>query len=790
MDILTDSTQTLRNVKNRAVEGLVTRIPTAKRQTVKSLGSLRRSPLRPSTSIAQENSVQVDRVGKNGGKENIPPGYKCDSPTLERQKTTQVEKSGSVRSNVQIKTPGTGSSRPAAAQLANKPPQRIVLGDKGNAKSTTPRTSQITKNAVTTEHGRQQTPKTQKPALSKPTNCPKPSALPTVKAKKRNDEFLLTREVATPALVNSRLLHQEILITEFLNGLFEQTDGQQTSPGYAVTLRHELLYRYRDNFFALLCKRVQASLRYGALSVPRNVLARGRRLHQDIGLKRLFLDLWINTYDPRALEAALETVVGQRVAQHKEGKGGKGSSKNRLENFLETFLLRNEDMQAQEANTTAQAYRRTVLRGIMIITLLDKARTHPGTTLPRRLFLASSSMKSSAAVLQALARLLLPSSGDIIRSLGQLGGQVSYEQHHLGDYHYQIGNLAVDVRDGIRLARVVELLLYSPPLHEKREGLLSSNEEEIYPLTPQLKFPCTSRAAKLFNVQVALNAVSSKANGIAHDVKAEDIVDGHREKTIALLWRLVSSKWGFAGLVDWDDIRHEITRLKQRVINQLGHEHAANTCVSGITELARQHHDAGYDDDEYSECTIMLKQWTALLTQLNAFPTDDSSISFSDDWIFECIVGEYQGYILGGMECGGNLASRLQVLGYSPRFGNVYPIYFGSHALTNRNELKKSEPGHQHHHHNTPAECLLQRLNRRGARHPLLTTSDYLETYPRSDDRTTSLARDYCPTATRRLSTDHCQCSCERMRGGGTYARSDPLGTRRHRQPMATTLQR
>lgn len=661
-----NNTQALRNANAHGIDGMAVgtldaRIAT-KRQTAKSMGGpARRAPLRPSTSIAQESSVQVDIAGKNGGKENIPPGYKPDSPTPEPM-TKLVVRPGSSRSNVPIKAPGTGSSRPVAARLANKPPQRNVLGDKGNAKSTTLRTRQKTNDAVKQEHGRQQTSKSQKPALSKSTNYPQSSVLPAVKEKKRNDESLLTGDIAGPAQVNSRLLHQEILITELLNGLFEQADGHQTGSDYAITLRHELLDRYQDKSFALLYKRVQASLRYGALSVPKNVLARGTRLQQDLGLKRKFLDFWMSTYDPWALKAALETVVGRRVVEHEdEGFLGKGLNK-RLENFLETFLLRNEDMKAQETSTTAHAYRRTVLRGIMVITLLDKARMHPATTLPRCLFLASSSLKSSAAVLQAFARLLLPSSGDIIKSLDQLDGQVSYEQHQLGEFYYQIGNLAVDVRDGIRLTRVVELLLYSPPHNPEGEGLLSSNKEK-YPLTPQLKLPCTSRAVKLFNVQVALNAISSEANDIAHEVEAEDIVDGHREKTIALLWQLVT-KWGFAGLVDWGDVRREIARVKRRVVNQLGHEHVANAWVSGRTESG--HHDADPDDNEY---TTMLKQWTVLLTQLKGDVLDNTTTKFPDGWIFECIVGEYQGYILGSMKGGGNLASRLQVLGCSTRFG-------------------------------------------------------------------------------------------------------------------------
>ena len=250
---------------------------------------------------------------------------------------------------------------------------------------------------------------------------------------------------------------------------------------------------------------------------------------------------------------------------------------------------------------------------------------------------------------------------------------MSYEQHPLQEYDYRISNLAVDVRDGVRLTRIIELLLYScihpDPEHTTTTvtlpdegGVFSFANEEQWPLSPQLKLPCTSRTVKLYNVQVALNALASTSGAgvYSHDVSAEDIVDGHREKTIALLWRLVS-KWGLPGLVDWEDVRQEIGRLKRKTVSQFAYEQ-----ISSETEL----------DEQVGDCTVLLKQWASLLAHLKGLRLDNLSTDFADGRIYESIVDEYQGYILGsvvgGSTSSSTLASRLQALGCSPQFGKSF----------------------------------------------------------------------------------------------------------------------
>ncbi|KAJ5678401.1 uncharacterized protein N7477_004034 [Penicillium maclennaniae] len=277
-----------------------------------------------------------------------------------------------------------------------------------------------------------------------------------------------------------------------------------------------------------------------------------------------------------------------------------------------------------------------------------------------------------------------------MKSLSQLGCQLSYKQHRLQEYNYQIDNIAVDLRDGIRLTRMVEVLFFmseraQPDVEDQTVVNLSTGEalsllgnEKDLPLSKHLKYPCISRATKLYNVQIALSALSSVPGSgtIFQGLRAEDIVDGYREKTVALLWALVS-KWGLAGLVDWDDVRNEIARLKQKRLSQLG---------PGNIQDEPQYIDDSVDDDEHAR---LLQQWASILATLNGLSISNLTTSFADGKIYESIVDEYEPYATGNQESqekttqpSRSLEVRLRLLGCSPQFAYlVSPDKTSSHIL-------------------------------------------------------------------------------------------------------------
>ncbi|KAB8233678.1 putative calmodulin-binding protein Sha1 [Aspergillus alliaceus] len=678
-----------------------------KRQAKRSLtSSAQRTPLQPSAKVKQESCIHIDIAGKNGGKENVPPGTvllnkdKGYQPTKIQNRFDNAQKISNPPQTELLGHRSTKPMSPLATRSVNGPVRRKVMEEKRNNaiapsvnlfqanNNLKKRKTKFVNKTLTVSKDT-----THSHPLKKSEMRVKPSKSASLRANSESleDEYPLVREHITgPALYEyDWLSHQEVMITQLINGLFDQTN-KKSSFNDPTLLRHELLMLYQEKPFAHLYKRIQASLLYGAMSIPKDALAQHVRLRRDVGMKRKFLDFWMQTYNPWALRAAVETVTGRRILNGKFSRdsvhgpadtisGSEKTLKRELESFLNTFLLQNKDMEQHsrelsegDFDVVGMAYHRTVLRSIMIIILLDKGRTSSGSMLPRCLFLRSSQLKSSTAVLQALARFLLPSSGDIIKMLGHLGCHLDYEQRPLEEYDYHISNLAVDMRDGVRLTKVVELLLYStnlcpdnvPPHRE------SHTAELLGPLSRGLKLPCLSRAVKLFNVRIALDALActESSQKLVRHVRAEDIVDGYREKTIALLWGLVS-QWVIGGLVDWDDVRKEIDRLKHKALSQYGYE-----SVRDEEWFSDRNLNGLYEKDD--DPILLLKQWASILAYLKGLRLENLSTSFGDGKVYGSMMDEYEGYILDedqdlsttDRETIPLLQSRLRALGCSAQF--------------------------------------------------------------------------------------------------------------------------
>ncbi|RMZ85202.1 hypothetical protein DV738_g420, partial [Chaetothyriales sp. CBS 135597] len=369
-------------------------------------------------------------------------------------------------------------------------------------------------------------------------------------------------------------------------------------------------------------------------------------------------DLWLETYDSELMKTALEVVTGRVIssATTTTEKGGDVSRlKKRLKLFIEVFLIRNEDAVADDHGKASSS------SPLMLIKVLDLAKTRPGlsTTARRPLFLATSPYKTSSAVLQALVRMLNPSAGDPVRALAHLGYTVAHEQHALEEYDYTITNLAVDLRDGVRLARLIVLATE-------------------WPLSQQLKVPCNGRAAKLFNVQISLTALAGvKAlEPVLSDISADDIVDGFREKTMKLLWAL-TSKWGLEGLLDWHDVRGEIVRLGRAAGN-----------VGYHSGFARRRH-AG-SRRRYARHKALLQEWAKSVASLHGLKVRNLTTSFADGRVFEAIVDHYTPYLpSGGSETRTQmpLSERLKALGCGDQFAQLFatgPGAAGKHHIFDR----------------------------------------------------------------------------------------------------------
>lgn len=109
--------------------------------------------------------------------------------------------------------------------------------------------------------------------------------------------------------------------------------------------------------------------------------------------------------------------------------------------------------------------------------------------------------------------------GDIIRRLRNIDYNLVHKQTHLDEVNYAVKSLN-DLRDGIRITKVVEILFKGDSLSQK------------------LRLPAISKLQKIHNVNLALNRISEHIN-IEGTISTRDIVNGHREKILSLFWQII-----------------------------------------------------------------------------------------------------------------------------------------------------------------------------------------------------------------------------------------------------------
>lgn len=558
----------------------------------------KRAPLQQSIRVPQNVAFAEDVVGNGDGKENVPPGTVAGYQMKAKRKSICYEHL--AKSNIYSRMPISAAPTEQRLKLLDESnSQKPGLGvekrvDSDRVFHTATGSPKVRK------HSTAIATKIRRPAPSvrpQSTSSVTIGREPPPKHRDMNAPFIIsttkerilqfpiiTEDLANPELYEEQWLDfQEVALTQLLNGIFEPPDQPFQDSKKCVSLRKNMLDIYSDSSFTLLHKRLQASLMYGALSIPKEIISHSLKLKEDVGLRRKYISLWIDTYDLTALHAAVEVITGRELPIiTKTSRPSASPESLRIQNrsdrrafvhFFDLMFIQHEDAnriktgigtiatiakgdRQDDFGSYSWCWRRTVLRSMMMILLLDKAKAQG--LINNCLFQPSSEYKSSVAVLQALGNLLLPSLGDISRPLAHLNYTLETNQLPLQEYRYRISNIAVDLRDGILLARLVEILHH-----------LESNEgsNECQSLASYLKYPCSSRAQKLYNVQITLTSLCK--TGVAMgwlnpDITAEDIVDGHCEKTLTLLWGLVN-QFGLPTLVDWDELRRDIIRRSQHI---------------------------------------------------------------------------------------------------------------------------------------------------------------------------------------------------------------------------------
>ena len=330
----------------------------------------------------------------------------------------------------------------------------------------------------------------------------------------------------------------------------------------------------------------------------RLVVRKDKKISKDVGMKQAILSL-ILSYNPLWLRVGLETVFGELLPVHGN------SDLVGLSRFIVTRLISCPDILAEFAHPTVpHSYREghqdalnkfTLKKFLELIYFLDAAKEGRLIQHNPCLFCPDSKIKSSRDILFAFSRDYLSGEGDIIKHLAYLGYEVKHKQTSLDEFDYAVTSVSSDLRCGLRLTKVAELLT-------------GAN------LSLGLRVPAVSRLQKVHNTDVGLKELRKSCSTIPTNVTAKDIVDGHREKTLSLLWNII---FGFqlSVILDVDKLREEILHLKRslKLRIRIGDE-TASKGMKFLTELQSRSPGVSSDSDLEGEDVALLKEWAQLVT--------------------------------------------------------------------------------------------------------------------------------------------------------------------------------
>ncbi|XP_052056737.1 abnormal spindle-like microcephaly-associated protein [Apodemus sylvaticus] len=369
-------------------------------------------------------------------------------------------------------------------------------------------------------------------------------------------------------------------------------------------------------------KKVEIEIEVGRLLVRKD-----RHLWKDIGERQKVLN-WLLSYNPLWLRIGLETVFGELIplADNSDVTG--------LAVFILNRLLWNPDIAAEYRHSTVPLLFRdgheaalskfTLKKLLLLICFLDHAKNSRLIDHDPCLFCKDAEFKASKDLLLAFSRDFLSGEGDLSRHLSLLGLPVSHVQTPLDEFDFAVMNLAVDLQCGVRLVRALELLTQN------------------WSLSGKLRIPAVSRVQKMHNVDLVLQVLRSRDVPLTDEhgsaILSKDIVDRHREKTLALLWKIA-----FAFQVDislnLNQLKDEINFLRQT--HSIKRAMSALTCPSqAITSKPKDKRISG-NFEHYGHSVKLLMDWVNAVCAFYNQKVENFTVSFSDGRVLCYLIHHY-----------------------------------------------------------------------------------------------------------------------------------------------------
>ncbi|KAJ1623645.1 calponin homology domain-containing protein, partial [Pavlovales sp. CCMP2436] len=409
---------------------------------------------------------------------------------------------------------------------------------------------------------------------------------------------------------------------------------------------------------ALEAWRAEASIRRGALKLARNfplgktlgrieaAVAEGSlRLREspdllaDVGLRANFCNMLL-CVNPLWLRPALEVVLGEMVLMP---NGPLDSAA--LRRAVEQRVLGESGALASPAE--AVVMRAHTLRAtVQLVVFLDAAKSAKllGESDPC-LFDVTARIKSTKAMLQLFAKdFVSAGGGDLARHVAQLGHTLTASQSALDEFNFGVENLAVDMRDGIRLSALIRRLGAAACVRSGGPPGAAASLD----LEKELRVPAPSRLQKLHNVKVALSTlVAAGAPPAPMELEARGVVDGDCTVTLNVLWRVVAH-FELPRLLQPAALKAELARLRAEGGNG---RHAAEL-KDDFDEL-----DGSLEYLLDDERLALLLSWARLAVAPFGVPVRNLSTSFADGRALCFAVHRYAPWLLGREQVSGTVAT-------------------------------------------------------------------------------------------------------------------------------------
>ncbi|KAL7499763.1 hypothetical protein ACHAWT_010731 [Skeletonema menzelii] len=231
------------------------------------------------------------------------------------------------------------------------------------------------------------------------------------------------------------------------------------------------------------------------------------------------------SYTPRWLQMGLDVVLGHqgyhRLQQHQD------LSKEELKKIiLEQILSKPSAVQKTASGYFEQMLRveiqqHTLSILLILVFFLDEAKIRQLLTEDPVLFNKTSQVKSSQEMLISLCQDCFAKQRSILNHLEYEGISVSHVQEPLDEYDFRVRNFAVDLKDGVCLAKMMDIVTNGC-------NILSS-----------LRLPADSRKHKMYNVRLALAGLRQLGVPNISDITPAHIVDAHQPRIIQLVWSTI-----------------------------------------------------------------------------------------------------------------------------------------------------------------------------------------------------------------------------------------------------------